>query len=285
MGLFSRWTNKEGASAEAPVEAPKAEATETKSAAETGRERVKSIREYMRKTWDKWTGKAVNGGKWLLDSAASLGYTAIGGMEKGTKATGRGIESGYKATMEYGSESKAEAGQLIDAGIDSLNEWAQQRVDDYEAGKEFVGAAFEVGVDTLNGWAEKKVAQYEAFKKNVENAPADAARRWEGLKKEVIGAISERYTAAREGAKKDYARACADVSAKRDSFTGWFNQKRMELAGTAELRGQVAELKETVERQNRLIEQLLRLQGVSAEGPVLEAGDEEGEGAVTEAGA
>lgn len=299
MGLFSRWTKEKGAPAPegAGAEAPKAEVKEEKSSAETGRERVEQIGGALRDTWNKWSGKTVDAGKWLLGKAADLGYRAVGGAEKG-------IKKGVEITKTYASETRQEAGQLRDSALDwtqgaaselsmhfdaqmmNLNVWAQEKVQKYNEVRDAAKNDFDTAVMRLNSWAQEKVDAYNQLKKNVENAPADAKKAYEQLKGQIIGGITERFTLLREGAKADIRQARADIAQKKDSFLGWANKKRVELAGTAELRGEVAELKEALARQNRLIEQLVRMQGVKAEQP---RGEEEDEGVVeytkTESGA
>jgi hypothetical protein len=265
MGLFSRWTKKESSPTETAAKAPRSETQEVKSATETGRERVEAIGKAARETWNTFKSGLARGGSWLLERAASLGYAAVGGTEKRVKSTVRGIEAGYKAGVQYGSETKQEATELYNSGVDRLNAWAHNRMDDYEAGKKFVGAAVEIGTETVKNWAQRRVEEFKRFKKNLDNTPADATREWEKVKREVIGAIAERFTASRERATRDYANARADMSAAKDSFLGWANAKRAELAGTAELRGEIAALRDQVARQNAMIEILVKMQGASAQ--------------------
>lgn len=294
MGLFSRWTNKESSAKETPVEAPKTEAKEEKSATETGRERVAKMQEGISETWNKFGSKAKEGGKWLLKRAFELGFGAIGGVEKGAKKASAGIEAGKASVKEYSTETRQEAGELAESfgtwaegaaneigqgaemTIDSLNKWAQKKVDRYNEVRDAAKADFEGGVMKLNTWADEKVAKWNQFKTNAENTPQDLEKAWEQLKAEVATGISERFTLLQEGARKDYARASEAMSQRVGSFRSEFNNKGAEFFGTAELKGEVAELKELVARQGRLIDQLTALQNAKVETPI----EEEGKGVV-----
>jgi uncharacterized phage infection (PIP) family protein YhgE len=286
MGLFSRWTTGREANTaeEAQTEAPKAEVREeAKSAADTGRERVAKMCDGMKETWKKWVPKLRDGGNWLLGKVADLGLGALGGAEKGAKKAGAAIEAGSESVSEFVAESRQEAGELassfgdwaegaatelgsgVEATIDGLNDWAQKNVDAYQLAKEAAQTELNDGVIALNNWAQARIDQWNKFKTNVDNTPVDIKKAWANLKAEVAAGISERFGLLKEGARSDYARASAQASQRRDTFRGWVNRTRMELAGTAELKGEVAELKEKLARQNRLTEQLLKLQTTSAE--------------------
>ncbi|TAL50810.1 hypothetical protein EPN81_01655 [Patescibacteria group bacterium] len=241
MGLFSRWTNKENNRVEAPVEIKKNETVETKSASETGRERVVAVWKGIKETWNNFTPKAAKFGKWV----GELGLGAIGGTEKAVKTT-------WKYTGETGQELRDLAGR----GNEALKEWKEKRV------------------------FENKLRQAEKQIKREERAEA-----WKNMKAEAAAKIKDNWRMIKAAAVEDYRQTKADFRKPIDSFSNWANEQRMKLSGAAEIKGQMEELREVVARQNRLIEQLLRLQGVQVEEPILAAGDEEGEGTVSEASA
>ena len=124
--------------------------------------------------------------------------------------------------------------------------------------------------------------EHEERKLKKELKREERRQAWEATKLKMKQNISEAWNAVVKAGKADWAETKADYSSAKDGLRNWTNEKRMKLAGTAELKGEVEALREQVARQGRLIEQLLRLQGVSVEEPTSEADDEEGEGKVTE---
>lgn len=302
MGLFSKFARKEASpQAETPVE-QKAE----KSTADTGRERVTKISSAMKETWSALKSKGINAGKWLSEKAASLGYGLVGGVEKGIKATGAKMEAGRqfaKETVGEARQLKSELKAGLGEGIDLLYKEIQNKIEagkqvadnfaqelgegmesgvrelfsdiqtSVEAGKTTAKESFTGGVDVLDRFAQDKVNRYNKFIDNAKAAPADAKTIWEGVKAQVIGAITEQLGQAQHRGRIEYTNAHLEVGKSKDGFLGWANKKRTELAGTAELRGEVGALKEQIDRQSRIIEQLVALQNVGAEeGSLSEAG-------------
>jgi hypothetical protein len=303
MGLFGKLLGREGAKAPEAAEAPKAEATEIKSAKETGKERV-----------DKMLAASRDTKNAVMTSTGNVLKRAGGALLDAVFASLGGVEKGGKATAKFAGETKQEAGELARRGVEAGNRmdadvWA------------FLKGSAVAGVDKLNGFAEWIVQSEKELKEKVPSVHEDLLRHAttartnaeirvmdmvnSGLKNldalgnwgvaasnefaqkrgevhaDILARVETRLIPAAQAierfvgnvinvprdAGREYNNLTAQAGAATDRFVGWANETRLKAAGAAELKGEAAALREQVDRLTKMVEANKALTAVVAEQP------------------
>ncbi len=300
MGLFGKLLGKEGPKPQEAQEAQKpTEGKEVKTATETGRERVEKIIDAAKALWAGLRGLLSSGLERAKNGTMEAIFAAVGGAEKGAEAGMRGTKAGVKgakAAGRYTSESAREAGELavlgveigVRAGAVALQEMGVNaaeavrtfRVEKLAQASEAAKRAKDFGLDlTVSGAVAilESVMALEQRGVNLKDSVQAKGREYIQKGADIYGRAKEGAREIALAGKEAYNRMIGRVGTARDKFYARINEKRLQLAGTAELKGEVAALREQVARLTRLMETQTALSPVEPENMVWKEVDKEAE--------
>ncbi|MBI2473296.1 hypothetical protein HYV70_01950 [Candidatus Uhrbacteria bacterium] len=273
--------------------------------AEMGRERVDKMMAGAKELWSKMTGKLSSLAGGAMERAKDLLFKGVGYMEKDAKKTvkeakavssyvaesGREAVDIGKAGLEWGkdaakrdyAQTKEDVKDLLDKakmlgytgsvlalmgtveGYRMVKELGKKGVD--IASEKFKKAADVVKETGINFAVDGMVLALEGALK-AEEMGIDAKKWLEGKGRKGL----EIYERAKSGAKELWKKG---VEAKnnfwnraksaKDGLMNWYNRESLRMAREAELRGEVAELKEQLSRVTALVEARNRLDSVEPE--------------------
>ncbi len=301
MGLFGKLLGREGAQKKEAAEAPKAEAAEVKGAKEVGKERVDKIVESARATKDAAMKRAGSSLSRVGGALRDAFFATIGGAEKGGKATaqyaretkaeagelvGKGIDAGNKLDSDVAAFLKDAA----IAGVDQLNkigDWGSGAMKELSEKAPVIHAdakaRMEKGAqsvaDDIGAAVMEGVKQFVAFKDWANAAKKEFAQKRGEVHQDIVdraaariepyaiaaGKFAENVINVPRDSRKEFNILAAKAGAAKDRFIGSVNEARLQAAGTAELKGEVAQLREEIARLSRMMEARQQLSSVVPE--------------------
>jgi len=221
------------------------------SSTEIGHERVDKMMAGAKELWSKMTGRLSS----LAGGAKERLFGIVGFVEKDIKQTGKDVKNVY----QYGKETGREAIDIGKVGLEKGKDFAKkdyaQTVADTRRVADFAKKDF-----------TQTVEDGKALKKYLHTKGTEGLKIGEKSLDVVTNFLEKDFTQTVEDGKNIWNKGVEAknklwnrVTAASKNLFGWANEKRMKMTGAAELRGEVAELKEQISRLEALVEAKNRL--------------------------